>query len=193
MKTVLIVVDVQNDFCEGGSLAVTGGAEAARRISTEVAPNAEYDLVVTTRDAHIDPGEHFAAPGTDPNYVSTWPVHCVQGTPGFEFHPDLVITSDADFHKGAHTAAYSGFEGTDPESTLDLATYLHSHDIEQVDIVGIAGDHCVRATALDSQRLGFRTRVLTEYCPGVDADATVRTWEELEAAGIDIVGAPVGT
>lgn len=193
MKTALIVVDVQNDFCEGGSLAVTGGAEAAHRISTEVATRPTYDLIVTTRDAHIDPGDHFALEGTDPNYVTTWPAHCVQGTPGFEFHPNLKISSSADFQKGAHTAAYSGFEGTDPTSRLDLETYLRQNDITNVDIVGIAGDHCVRATALDAQRLGFQTRVLTEYSPGVDPEATRKTWLELEDAGVDVVGASVGS
>src|SRR4051794_16248249 len=143
MTRALLVVDVQNDFCEGGSLAVDGGAAVAAAISAFVA-NADYDHIVTTRDAHRDPAGHFAA---EPDYVDTWPAHCVVGTPGAEFHPALDLQRvEAVFDKGAFAAAYSGFEGVDTDGN-NLATWLHEHDVDEVDIVGIATDHCVRATA----------------------------------------------
>ncbi|WP_229795212.1 isochorismatase family protein, partial [Saccharothrix coeruleofusca] len=108
MTKALIVVDVQNDFCEGGSLAVTGGAAVAAAISSHVRDNA-YDHVVATRDYHVDPGPHFSA---EPDYVDSWPVHCVAGTAGASFHPELDVTAvEAVFSKGERAAAYSGFEG----------------------------------------------------------------------------------
>lgn len=111
----LIIVDVQNDFCEGGSLAVTGGAALARAISDYLAEAADYHHVVATKDFHIDPGDHFS--GT-PDYSSSWPPHCVSGTPGADFHPSLDTSAiEAVFYKGAYTGAYSGFEGVDENGT----------------------------------------------------------------------------
>ena len=107
----LIIVDVQNDFCEGGSLAVTGGAAVARAISARLAGDHGYDHVVATKDFHIDPGGHFS---DHPDYVDSWPRHCVAETPGADFHPDLDTSAvEAVFRKGAYAAAYSGFEGAD--------------------------------------------------------------------------------
>jgi nicotinamidase/pyrazinamidase len=110
----LIIVDVQNDFCEGGSLAVTGGAAVARAISEHVADSGDYGHVVATRDFHVDPGAHFS---DHPDYAASWPPHCVAGTSGADFHPDLNTGAvEAVFAKGAHAAAYSGFEGADEDA-----------------------------------------------------------------------------
>ena len=150
MANALIIVDVQNDFCEGGSLAVAGGAGVAAGISGLLAGEPQrWDHVVATKDYHVDPGAHFGDP---PDYVESWPRHCVVGTPGSEFHPDLVTDRvEAVFHKGEHAAAYSGFEGHAVDGEC-LADWLRRHDVDRVDVVGIATDHCVRATALDAAR-----------------------------------------
>lgn len=153
----LIIVDVQNDFCEGGSLAVTGGAALARAISDYLAEAADYHHVVATKDFHIDPGDHFS--GT-PDYSSSWPPHCVSGTPGADFHPSLDTSAiEAVFYKGAYTGAYSGFEGVDENGT-PLLNWLRQRGVDEVDVVGIATDHCVRQTAEDAVRNGLATRVL---------------------------------
>ena len=109
------MVDVQRDFCEGGSLAVAGGADGGGRIADLLHGDHPYDHVVATRDHHIDPGDHFSA---TPDYVDSWPRHCEVGTPGAEFHDALTFRDfDAVFDKGEYAAAYSGFEGTSAEGT----------------------------------------------------------------------------
>lgn len=182
--TALIVVDVQNDFCEGGSLPVAGGAAVAEAISEIYG---SYSHVVATRDYHIDPGAHFSS---SPDFVDTWPVHCRVGTPGASFHPALDVAGiQAVFSKGAHAAAYSGFEGFAPDGT-SLADWLRAHDVSEVDVVGIATDHCVRATALDAVRNGFTTRVLLDLTASV-AQATVDTaLTQLTEAGVTLTGTP---
>ncbi|RSS43049.1 isochorismatase family protein [Streptomyces sp. WAC08241] len=197
MHRALIVVDVQNDFCEGGSLAVRGGADVAAAITDLIGQTAgtSYRHVVATRDHHVDPGSHFAAPGEEPDYVTSWPVHCVAGTEGVGFHPNFApaVASgaiDAVFDKGAYDAAYSGFEGRD-ENGLTLARWLREREVAEVDVVGIATDHCVRATALDAAREGFRTHVLLDLTAGVAAATTERALEELRAAGVELTGKPV--
>ena len=176
MARALIIVDVQNDFCEGGSLAVDGGADVAARIGGHTAG---YDVVVATQDFHVDPGDHF----------TEWPPHCVAGTPGAEFHPALDTTNvDAVFRKGTDRAAYSGFEGTTDDGAT-LAAYLHDRDVTDVDVVGLATDHCVRATALDAATAGFPTRVLLDLCAGVAADTTAAALDELRDAGVELVTA----
>ncbi|MFJ6216438.1 isochorismatase family protein [Streptomyces sp. NPDC092296] len=193
MHRALIVIDVQNDFCEGGSLAVTGGAEVAAAITDLVAESTVgYAHVVATRDSHLDPGDHFS---DHPDYVHSWPVHCVAGTEGVGFHPNFAPTVisgavEAVFDKGAHAAAYSGFEGVD-ENGVPLAGWLRSREVTEVDVVGLATDHCVRATALDAAREGFRTRVLLDLTAGVARETTERALEQLRAAGITLTGAPV--
>ncbi|WP_219412683.1 isochorismatase family protein [Pseudonocardia nigra] len=178
----LIVVDVQNDFCEGGSLAVTGGAGVAAAISDRLR-TASYDHVVATRDHHVDPGAHFSAA---PDFVDTWPPHCCRGTPGASFHPELdVARIEAVFDKGAHAAAYSGFEGTEPGGT-GLADWLRAHDVDAVDVVGIATDHCVRATALDAAAAGFATTVLLDLCAGVAPETTERAIEQMRSASVTV-------
>jgi len=180
----LLVVDVQNDFCEGGSLAVAGGAAVAAGISTLLA-TADYPLVIATRDAHRDPGDHFS---DHPDYVDHWPPHCVVGTTGAELHPNLDTQRiDAIFDKGGFQAAYSGFEGTDSEGT-SLAVWLRNRGVDAVDIVGIATDHCVRATALDASTAGFDTTVLLDHTAAVAEETVQRALEQMRAAGITLRG-----
>ena len=143
-------------------------------------PDHGYDHVVATKDYHIDPGSHFA---DEPDYRKSWPAHCVAGSTGSEFHPDLDTTLvEATFRKGAHAAAYSGFEGTDDDGT-PLADWLRDHDVQQVDVVGIATDYCVRATAADAAANGFETRVLLGLTTGVAPGSTSEAIESLREAG----------
>jgi nicotinamidase/pyrazinamidase len=184
----LIVVDVQNDFCEGGSLAVDGGGDVARAISRYLQDGNGYAHVVATNDYHVDPGSHFS---DEPDYASSWPRHCVVGTQGVRFHPDLDITRvEAVFRKGTHAAAYSGFEGVDDAGT-PLGDWLREHDVDEVDVVGIATDYCVRATAADAAGAGFATRVLLGLTAGVTPDSTATAIEEMSAAGVQLVGRPL--
>ncbi len=179
----LVIVDVQNDFCEGGSLAVAGGAEVARRISAHLAAPGGYDHVVATADHHIDPGAHFSE---HPDFVDSWPPHCVAGTPGARFHPDLCTDRiEAVFRKGAYSAAYSGFEGADADG-VGLAEWLRSHGVDAVDVAGIATDYCVRATATDAARAGFRTRVLSGLTAGVGRESTAAALREMRSAGVEV-------
>jgi nicotinamidase/pyrazinamidase len=194
MRRALIVVDVQNDFCEGGSLAVAGGADVAAAVTELIgqAAGSGYRHVVATRDHHIAPGGHFA---DNADYVHTWPAHCVAGTEGVGFHPNFApaVASgavDAVFDKGAYSGAYSGFEGAD-ENGVPLADWLRARHVDEVDVVGIATDHCVRATALDAVREGFRTQVLLDLTAGVAAETTERALEELREAGVELTGKPV--
>lgn len=182
----LIVVDVQNDFCEGGALAVAGGAAVAAGVSRLLADaGAGYDHVVATRDHHIDPGDHFS---DTPDFVDSWPPHCRVGTPGAAFHPDLDVSRvEAVFSKGAYEAAYSGFEGAD-DTGMSLTDWLRERDVTDVDVVGIATDHCVRATASDAAAAGFTTRVLLQHTAGV-SDATVgAALTRMREAGVVLVG-----
>ncbi len=185
----LIIVDVQNDFCEGGSLAVTGGAAVARAISEHVASEAGYGHVVATKDFHVDPGAHFS---DHPDFAVSWPPHCVAGTTGADFHPNLDGSAvEAVFRKGAHAAAYSGFEGADDDGT-PLADWLRARGVDEVDVVGIATDYCVHATAADAVRAGLRTRVLLDLTAGVAPESTAKAVEDLRAVGVELSGAPAG-
>ncbi|GAB2675032.1 isochorismatase family protein [Thalassiella azotivora] len=189
----LVVVDVQNDFCEGGSLAVAGGSAVARGVSAHLAAHAgDYAAVVTTQDWHHDPGDHFS---DSPDFVATWPAHCVAGTPGADLHPDLdTSTVTAAFRKGAYAAAYSGFEGTTVQDDVEvgLADWLRSRGVRAVDVVGIATDHCVRATALDAAAAGLDTTVLLDLTAGVAPDTTRSALAELRAAGVTLRREPAG-
>ncbi len=192
MKQALIVVDVQNDFCEGGSLPVAGGARVASDIAellhhwTRKDPKAPpYDVVVATKDHHIDPGAHWSSV---PDFVDSWPVHCKVGTDGEAFHPNLDPQPfDAVFLKGEHAAAYSGFEGRATDGTT-LTDWLRGHDVGHVDVCGIATDHCVRATALDAVANGFSTRLLVELCAGVAPETTEQALAEMRRAGVSVPG-----
>jgi nicotinamidase/pyrazinamidase len=183
----LIIVDVQKDFCEGGSLAVEGGADVARGITALLAAHGHdhgYDHVVATMDYHIDPGAHFS---DQPDFVDSWPPHCAVGTSGAEFHPAFDPSAvEAIFTKGGHSAAYSGFEGTDEDGTT-LADWLRQRDVDEVDIAGIATDYCVKATAADAVAAGFTTRVLMNLTAGVSPTTTAEAVDALRAAGVAIV------
>lgn len=182
----LIVVDVQNDFCEGGSVAVRGGAALARAITGYLRTARGYGHVVATQDFHVDPGDHFSA---HPDYVSSWPPHCRAGSPGADFHPELDTAAIAQvFRKGAYSAGYSGFEGLDDTDTA-LADWLRSHQVDEVDVAGIATDFCVRATAEDAVRAGFTTRVLVDLTAGAAAESTATAVEAMRTGGIDVVRA----
>ncbi|WP_416976814.1 isochorismatase family protein [Streptomyces sp. T028] len=194
MRRGLIVVDVQKDFCEGGSVPVKGGADRAAAIAELVRRSAggAYAHVVATRDHHIDPGGHFS---DRPDFSTSFPVHCVVGSEGGDFHPDFApVTADGSvdevFYKGAHSASKSGFEGS-TEGGTPLAEWLHDREIAAVDVVGIATDHCVKATALDGIRAGFAVRVLLDYTAGVAPDTTRAAVDEMKQAGVRLTGRPV--
>jgi nicotinamidase/pyrazinamidase len=190
MKRALIVVDVQNDFCEGGSLPVSGGARVASDIAellhhwTRKDPKSPgYAHVVATKDHHVDPGDHWSA---DPDFATTWPVHCEVGTDGEAFHPNLDPQPfDAIFLKGRRAAAYSGFEGHESSGAL-LADWLRSHEVTDVDVCGIATDYCVRATALDAVDSGFSTRLLSDLCAGVAPETSEAALAEMKRAGVTL-------
>jgi nicotinamidase/pyrazinamidase len=186
VANALIIVDVQNDFCEGGSLAVAGGAAVAAAITARVQAGG-YDHVVATRDFHVDPGAHFSS---SPDFVDSWPPHCLTDSPGASFHPALDVGGiEAVFSKGAHAAAYSGFEGAAPDGT-GLADWLVTRDVSTVDVVGIATDHCVRATAMDAARAGFATTVLLDLTAGVAETTVAAALSELAAGGVTLTGSP---
>ncbi|WP_203336043.1 nicotinamidase [Nocardioides limicola] len=188
MTTALIVVDVQNDFCEGGSLPVAGGARVAHDIAELLRARAagvgdapHWDHVVATQDHHVDPGEHWSE---EPDFVDSWPVHCRAGTDGAAFHPNLDPQPfEAIFRKGERAAAYSGFEGRSSDGT-SLADWLRSRGVTQVEVCGIATDHCVRATAIDAAREGFATIVMLPLCAGVSPETTEVALAEMRAAGV---------
>lgn len=190
----LLIIDVQNDFTEGGALGVTGGAAVAAHVTEFLREHPSvYDVVFASRDWHDadnDNGGHFATDAA-PDFVVTWPVHCVAGTAGAQYHPAL-DTSLVDFHvrKGQGKPAYSIFEGTlDDRSTL--VAKLDQLGVTDLDVVGIATDYCVRASALDGIAAQRSVRVLTDLVAGVDADSSAAALVELEAAGADVVDSSV--
>lgn len=204
MTKALIIVDVQNDFCAGGALATDRGAKVAALISEYVEDNHHrYEAVVATQDWHIDPGAHFS---DTPDFVDSWPVHCVANTEGAEIHPNLDTDYiEAYFRKGRYEAAYSGFEGLqapeesvmtgehEPGATLDdegpktpLADWLDEREIQDVDIVGIATDYCVLATAKDAVDAGYETRVLIDLTAPVHEDKLDEVIAEMEDEGITV-------
>jgi len=190
MSRALLIVDVQNDFTEGGALGVAGGAAVAERITAWLAAHRdEYALVAASRDWHDaanDNGGHFATTA-DPDYTVTWPVHCVAGTPGAEYHPAL-DTGAIDVHvkKGQGRPAYSAFEGV-ADDGRSLAEVLHEGGVTDLDVVGIATDYCVRASALDALESGERVRVLTDLVAGVAPATSEAALAEFRAVGVETV------
>lgn len=186
MTRALLLVDVQNDFCPGGSLATDRGDEVAEAIASlldDPGRTAAYSHILATQDWHIDPGTHFSE---EPDFVDTWPVHCVAGSPGAEIRKPVDTDKiDRYFRKGAYTAAYSGFEGSDDAEVL-LADWLRENGVDELDVCGIATDHCVRATVLDARKEGFTVRVLVDLCSPVDEARGAAALEEMAAAGADI-------
>lgn len=189
MAKALLVVDVQNDFCEGGSLAVAGGAAVAKKIS-EFLKSANYDLVVASRDWHDSDNNnsgHFAEVDTQPDYKTSWPIHCVANSDGANYHPNLdVDLIQAHVLKGQGAHGYSAFEGV-TEDGGSLEELLKQKGINELDVVGIATDHCVRASALDAKKLGFDVRVISSLTAGVSAESTERAIDSLIDSGVEVV------
>jgi nicotinamidase/pyrazinamidase len=189
MVRALLVIDVQNDFTEGGALGVDGGAAVAAGITRYLAEHrGDYDLVVASRDWHDgdnDNGGHFAA--GEPDFVATWPVHCVGGTPGADYHPALSREAiDVHVKKGQGVPAYSIFEGT-TEDGRTLTDVLSARGVTDVDVAGIATDYCVRASALDAAAEGAHVRVLTDLIAGVAPASSAAALDELRDAGVETV------
>lgn len=210
MSRALIIVDVQNDFCEGGALPVQGGAALADELSEFVdARHGQFDHIVATQDWHIEPGGHFS---DQPDFVDSWPPHCLAGSRGAELHPNLDTEYiQAYFRKGRFTAGYSGFEGllapddavpagerspgalpaggteafAADEDAIGLDDWLQSHDVEEVVVVGIAADHCVKATALDAVQAGYSVTVPRRLTVGVAEDLD-DAFAEMELGGVDV-------
>lgn len=168
-------------------MPVPGGAAVGPAINAYLADTPGYRYVVATQDFHIDPGDHFS---DRPDYSSSWPPHCVAGSAGADFRPDLDTTRiDAVFRKGAYSAGYSGFEGVD-EGGTPLLEWLRQREVDDVDVVGIATDHCVRRTAEDAARAGLSTRVLVDLTAAAAADSAARALAEMRSAGVELVGGP---
>lgn len=181
MTRALIIVDVQPTFCEGGELPVEGGHEVALDIATYVRQRAgEYDTIVATQDWHIDPGPHFS---DTPDFVDSWPRHGVAGSRNAELHPLVADLPDLTFKKGQYEAAYSGFEGTTDDGR-PLRMFLHARGIAEVDVVGLAQSHCVKATAIDAAEIGFKTRVFTDLTAPVSPELGELAAQEMTAAGV---------
>nr|WP_295624093.1 isochorismatase family protein [uncultured Corynebacterium sp.] len=195
--TAFVVVDAQNDFSEGGSLAVDGAIAAYRATNTHLAGRAgKYAVLATTRDNHIDPGSHWS---DEPDFVDSWPRHCAAGESGAEIHPEMIRALDyfarinpqavrIDVTKGEFEAAYSGFEGK-TEADVSLADALRAAEVTHLEVVGVATDHCVRATVLDALREGFEVTVHANQIAAVDENRGIAALREMEEAGADIVGA----
>ena len=189
MNKALLVVDVQNDFCEGGSLAVSGGAAVAKKIS-EYLNSTDYDLVVASRDWHDSDNNnsgHFADASSDPDYKNSWPVHCVANSDGAKYHSNLDLNLiQAHVYKGQGAHGYSAFEGvTEDGGTLEQL--LKEESITQLDVVGIATDHCVLASALDAKKLGLSVRVISSLTAGVSPESTERAIDSLIDSGVEVV------
>ena len=181
-RKALIVVDVQNDFCPGGSLAVADGTAVVPPLNKLMKEFLDRDEpVFKTRDWHPAKTKHFLA------YGGTWPVHCVEGTPGAEFHPDLLDDPRINIiSKGINERAdgYSGFDGT------DLARLLREEEVEQVWVGGLATDYCVKHTVLDALSAGFEVKALADAMRpvNVNPDDGTKAIEEMRSAGAEIVG-----
>ena len=190
MGKALFIIDVQNDFTEGGALGVEGGAAVAAGISRYLAAHSgEYAAIFASRDWHDadnDNGGHFATDAA-PDFVRTWPRHCVAGTTGADYHPAL-DTSAVTFHirKGQGVPAYSIFEGH-TEAGSSVHNLLDEHGIDQIDVVGIATDYCVRASALDALGHGQRVRVITDLVAGVAPESSEAALAELAHAGAELI------
>ena len=183
----LLIVDVQNDFTEGGALGCDGGSAVAAGITRYLTDNADrYSVIIASRDWHDpdnDNGGHFAAEGEAPNFVTTWPIHCVAGSPGADYHPDL-DTSTVTHHvkKGQGIPSYSMFEGVTDEGKT-VTEVLDDHGVTAVDVVGIATDYCVLASSKDALGVGREVTVLTDLVAAVTPETGSAALTELESLG----------
>jgi nicotinamidase/pyrazinamidase len=198
MSHALIVIDMQNDFCPGGALAVAGGDEIVAGINTRMA---DAPCVILTQDWHPAGHSSFASQHAgrapmeviEPPYGPQvlWPDHCVQGSTGAAFHPDLDTTrAELILRKGFRPEidSYSAFFENDQRTATGLEGYLRTRGITELEFVGLATDFCVAWSALDAARLGFKARVLTELCRGIDLDGSLaQAVSDLRAAGVTVV------
>jgi len=184
-RRAFVVVDPQPDFFEGGALPVSGATQTAERIAQYLlAHGDDYSMKIVTQDWHLDPGDHWS---NDPNFVTSWPVHCAAGTSGAQIHSSLANQSwDVVIRKGLHEGAYSGFDGVSEQGST-LADELTNAGVRSVVVVGFATDHCVRATALDARNLGFDVTVMLDLCAGVAPETTQAAISEMTDAGITTV------
>ncbi len=186
MTSALFIIDVQNDFTEGGALGVDGGAAVAAGV-TELLADHQYDLIVASRDwhdSHNDNGGHFHP---EPDFVDSWPEHCVADSPGAEYHPSLDTTRiDVHVRKGQGKPAYSLFEGVTDEGQT-VTDLLDERGVTDIDVVGIATDYCVLASALDAVAAGRRVRVLTDLVAGVAPESSAAALTQLAEAGVTLV------
>lgn len=191
MTKALFIVDVQNDFCEGGSLAVNGGAAVAAGITKLLETSgSNYDYVIASRDWHDgdnDNGGHFAHAGEAPDFVNSWPVHCVSGTHGAEYHPNLNQAA-IDYHieKGQGRPSYSLFEGAtrDGRTVPELLSQL---GINEVEVTGLATDYCVLASALEAKKAGMKVSVIGHLVAGVAPETSAAAISKLQSAGCEII------
>jgi nicotinamidase/pyrazinamidase len=192
MSKALFIVDVQNDFTEGGALGVEGGDAVAERITRYLEAHAdECAVIVASRDWHDAEGDNGGHFHPEPDFVGTWPVHCVSGTEGAEYDPGL-DTTGVTHHvkKGQGRPAYSLFEGTTDEGET-VAHLMEVHGVVDVDIAGIATDYCVRASALDAIEHGRRVRVFTDLVAGVADETSDAALAELAHAGAELADSGV--
>lgn len=192
MTKAILIVDVQNDFCEGGSLAVAGGASVAMKITNYLRANrSKYDLVIASRDWHDANGSnggHFADVGQAPDFIKTWPAHCVSGTSGADYHPNLdTALIQVHIEKGMGKPSYSAFEGVTRQGK-SISAVLNDAEVEHIDVVGIATDYCVLASSLDARKEGFSVSVLTEMCAGISAESTDAAISKMQSVGCQVVG-----
>lgn len=182
MKKALIIVDVQNDFIEGGSLAVEGGYGLSKKIADLAKSGAldKYDLVITTQDWHIEPGSHF---NENPDYINSWPVHCVADTFGSNIVKTLAEAleniTDHTIIKGMYSDDYSGFDGEEKGTGRLLEDILKESQIEEVYIIGLATDFCVSASALASSKLDFKTYVIVDLVEGINSEKINETFTKI--------------
>jgi nicotinamidase/pyrazinamidase len=182
--SAIIVVDPQPDFFEGGSLPVPGATAASYRIAAFLDERRDdFNLAIVTQDWHLNPGDHWSS---EPNFTTTWPVHCAANSAGAQIHESLAdVKWDAVIHKGMNEAAFSGFEGVGSDGAT-LTEILASANVHDVTIVGFATDHCVRATALDARDLGLNVLVKLNLCAGVDPVMTESAIAQMTSVGIDV-------
>ena len=198
MKTALLVIDVQNDFCPAGALAVVGGNEIIPHINEEMA---KYDCVVLTQDWHPKGHSSFATSHEGKNPLDLikmpygdqvlWPDHCVQGSKGAEFHPDLNIEqANAIIRKGSNPFidSYSAFFENDRETPTGLDGYFKSLEIERINLVGLATDFCVNFSAQDAANLGYKVSVLEKMCRAIDLNGSLAAAKsEMQDCGVEFI------
>lgn len=187
MTNALIIVDVQKDFVEGGSLAVEGGQQVADNLFNVVVPVFEKldMLVLYTKDWHNPNSDNGGHISETPDYIDSWPAHCVAGTDGADFAQNFDPESDHIFYKGMGKPSYSGVEAINPHS-VGLVDALKYFDIETVDVIGIAFDYCVKATALDLKKAGFKVNVIRDFTASVHPENDDETIHELISAGVTV-------